>query len=773
MNVRKLLLWLAIAVVALFVVAVGLVKLLISPDKIAAVVVPRLERIFDRPVQVGAMELTIFSGVGVRIHDIQIENAPPFQGHSLASIAAVDAKVKLIPLLIGDLKLKSLDIVGSQIYLIKDSTGAGNLAAVSLERLRTAAREEDDNELACRQISVHNGRLLYRNDSTGMRLVLGNVEASLDIGRGGQPAVTGNLRVDSLFLWSGWGDFLISPSAFDLSWEGSYALSSDSMIIEHCDWRLDKIEGRLDGAIAKLTSEPYLNVHVLSESTELVDCYDSKIVAAVPVLRDLELGGELRLDINLRGGIRDNRTTTVRGKATVTGARAKYPTGTTELRAKLVESDFNEQSLSIFTEEATIGAAPALFRLAVDNFREPTLSGEVRVSCDAGVIGQVLRLEKSKQLSGTIEAAISGFVKSVDREQARLFGSLSVADLSYRDLSGDLAIDSLNLDLNFSGTDADLTRLNLSLGGYKIQLNGTLTDFAPYVATSRAPHRRPRFDFAASADSFDLAVLTSGYRQIGDTTIVMRLLDYLFDFDSHGSLQITSGSVAGIPFADLRAAISVINRIMYSDTLTCDILGKTTSSDVVVDFNNLLAPEFEVDYVSVDIEANDFLAGLTRFENHLYGRLDVQATFKGKGLTHDEVLASLWANGKAKISDGEIVNLSLADVFANRFGIETFPHDEFDELHTTFLVENMSLQFAPLNIKKGKLVYFIEGAVDFDGGFDCRATRTLSKDEARTLSELPDAAGLGAGRSAGKAVFRLTGSADTAFVQLEALLPKD
>jgi hypothetical protein len=773
MNLKKLSLWLVVGVVALFVLAVVLIKLLISPETVAAQITPRLERIFDRPVEIGETELTFFSGVGVRIHDIKVQNPQPFTNIPLASVTAIDIRLKLLPLLVGSLQLKEISILGGQLYLVKDSAGAGNLTALSLERLRKAAQGDDENELICRKIGLQNGRLLFRNDSTGTRLVLGKIDAYLEVGRGTQPQVEGDLRIDSLFLWSGFGNYLISPRAGELAWQGSYALVSDSLIIDRCDWRLDKISGQLDGAIAKPTSEPYFNMHIISEHTDLVDCYDSRIIAAIPVVRDMQLGGDLRIDISLRGGLRDSKTTTVRGKITVTDAIAKLPDNDATLKAKLVESDFNEQSLSVFTQDATVGATPSMLRVAVDDFREPTISGELQLSCNAGVLGRLVGLDRSEQLSGNVNVSLSGFVKSVDREQARLFGSISLGGLSYRNPKEKLAIDTLNLDLNLTGSDADLSHFELSLGGYKVQLNGKLTDFAPYIASERKPRKRPRFDFACSADSFALGLLAEGYRGSSDTTTILRLLDFFADFDSHGSLQVGSGFVAGVVFDNLQASVSVVNRIMSCDSLTCNLFSKTADVDVVVDLSDLLVPEFDLDYVGTGIEANDFLTGLTRFTDHLYGRMDVQASFKGRGLLQDQILSSLTVNGKARLGDGKIVSLNSADVFVSRFGLEALQHGDFDDFQTVFSVENRSLQFNPLTIKAGKLVYQIEGAVDFNGDFDFRVTRSLSKDDARTLSEHPETSGLATGRNFGKAVFRLTGSADTAFVQLEALLPKD
>jgi len=193
----------------------------------------------------------------------------------------------------------------------------------------------------------------------------------------------------------------------------------------------------------------------------------------------------------------------------------------------------------------------------------------------------------------------------------------------------------------------------------------------------------------------------------------------------------------------------------------------------VVDLNNLLVPEFDLDYVGSEIDANEFLTGLTRFADHLYGRMDVQAGFKGRGLLKEDILSSLTVDGKAKLSDGKIINLNVADVFASWYGLDALRDGEFDDLQAHFFHrKQVSSVQSPCN-QGGKTRISDRGRVDFDGGFECRATRTLSKDDARTLSEHPDAAGLAAGRNFGKAVFRLTGSADTALVQLEALVPKD
>ena len=156
-------------------------------------------------------------------------------------------------------------------------------------------------------------------------------------------------------------------------------MASDSLIIDRCDWRLDKISGRLDGAIAKPASEPYFNVHIISEHTDLADCCDSRIIAAIPVLRDMQLGSDLRIDIALRGGLRDNRTTTVAAaKSQLPMLLRKLPDSDVILKAKLVESDFNEQSSRVYPGSRNPAPRRRCCGWLLMHFRAPTISGELQ-----------------------------------------------------------------------------------------------------------------------------------------------------------------------------------------------------------------------------------------------------------------------------------------------------------------------------------------------------------------------------------------------------------
>lgn len=776
MRIRVLAIWGLAVVVVMFVAAVAAVKLLISPDAIAKLMVPRIQSAIGRDVRIGSSELTIFGGIGAHIRDVEISNNPPFSSRPLARIESVDAKLQLLPLLWGDLKLKQLAAHGCEVYLIKDSSGVNNYDFLDFRRKGSKRDAGDARESLCDVLSIDKSRLLFRNDSTGTRMVCGGVDIQVDLGSGEQTEPEGSLRMDSLFRWSRLGDFLIYPDAVEYKFTGEYHTNSDSLIIEDCQWRVDKISGHLNGIFRNATAMPDYDLHILSEHSDLAGCANSQILSAFPILRGAKLDGELRIDVTCRGSLGGQNTTSVRGRVNITDAVMRLPQSENDLRAKLIESDFNEQSLSVFTEGATINSTPALLRLAIDSYTDPTISGEIKVACDAGFIGEIRKWDRQKRLTGKVDLSLSGFVKPSDNGQARLFGALILEGISYSDPALNWSLDTLNLMCNFAGNDAELTQLDLAVGENRLRMSGKIVDFAPYLAALRHPSRRPQFNFVCTADTFNFDTLSTRVERQADgkdTSLVLEVLDYLFDFDARGRLQIWHGAFAGVVFDELKTDVAVVNRIISSDSSLCLMFGGACANDVLIDANDLLAPEFEIDCSASGLQASDFLSRFTGFQGHLDGRLDLEATFKGKGLTAGQIAPSLTASGKATIRKGRITNFGMADFFRNRFGIEAFSESELSDLQATFRIADEAIQLNPIAFESGRATYQVDGSISLDGAYDCRVSRTLTKDEARTLTSLPEATGLSRGRGATKAVFRITGDADTTQMGIEAIQSRD
>ncbi len=283
MNWKRFFVILSLSVVVLVGAGLIAVKILVSPDSITRAIVPKLSAMLDREVSIGRAELGLFP-IGVRIADVTIANKGQFADRPLAKIDRIDANLQYLPLLLGRIKVKEVAIHGWEMLLFKDSLGVINYDFFSARAMLPNEQQQFEEPL-CRKFRLDGGRLLLRDDSTGSRLVLGNVRLNYDLLGERQTEILGKLEIDSLFVWTGAGTFLIHPNALATDWRGFYSLSKDSLSLRRCEWRLDKFSGRLEGSVGRITSSPSINLRLLSERTDLSTCGESRVLAAIPFLR--------------------------------------------------------------------------------------------------------------------------------------------------------------------------------------------------------------------------------------------------------------------------------------------------------------------------------------------------------------------------------------------------------------------------------------------------------------------------------------------------------
>ncbi|MGB5107044.1 MAG: AsmA family protein [Candidatus Zixiibacteriota bacterium] len=774
MNWKRLIAGTLIFVAVALIVALIAVKTLISPATITQAIIPKISALLDREVRFGRAELSIFP-IGVSIADLEIINKEPFADRALAKIDQLSANLQYLPLLFGRIKVKEVAIHGWEMFLIKDSVGTVNYDFFSA-RAMLPDRKQQFQEPLCRKFRLDDGRLLLRNDSTGFRMMLGNVTLNYELRGERLTDIDGTLEIDSLFVWAKAGNFLLSPNAFESDWRGYYSQAKDSLAFRRCNWRLDKLSGRLDGSIGAITIAPSVDLRLLSERTELADCADSRVVAAVPFLRNLNLTGQLRIDIAYSGiaGVPTSRN--LRGKVTLTDFTGILPDKNVDLRMKLLEANFNERTLSLFTEAGFIGNSPAAFRFTIDDYSDPTYSGEVNLTSDAATLGRILNAAPSLTLGGQVEANISGFIKPSQAEQGRVFGSLRITQASLVDSSENWAIDTLNTEVQFSGNHAQILQLSLGIGANKLQASGAITDFPLLAAPRDQARKRPRLDFNITGERFDfdtLALIGIPGVPGADTGSVMRVIDRIVDCDAAGQILLTSGRFAGVDWENLESRFSITNRIVYSDTISLRALGGQVSGEIVYDLNQLLEPDFEIDLHTRRISVLQLLNRYTSLGESLSGDADLQANIRGRGLTAEQIRPTLTIKGQAIIASAGVASFDFSRGFEDFFGIQAFQKQRVENLVCNFLYADQTLRFNQFNFDSDALEYSVEGTVTQAGETDLLISRRLSKEDYQVLLSLPEFRDLTGGRQPKWATFRALGQHSAPSFHVVSVRQKD
>jgi hypothetical protein len=298
-------------------------------------------------------------------------------------------------------------------------------------------------------------------------------------------------------------------------------------------------------------------------------------------------------------------------------------------------------------------------------------------------------------------------------------------------------------------------------------LSGNIADFPMLFTSGGEMRRRPFLDGVISSEAFDFDTLAFfGNPASSDTGAVARIISRLADLNSSTHIRFTRGKLAGTEFTDLESRLSVVNRIVYSDSSTCRMFGGKLSGDVVVDLNRLLQPDIEIEVRAEEILAESFLDRFTRFGPNLAGDLDLQLTAKWMGISTPEVLSSLVLRGEATIDDGRIQPFDLSRRCEESLGIPAFDKGKIEDLVCSFLYADQTFRFATLAFDSGDIEYDVTGSISSANALELAVTRKVSKDEVRTLRTRPDFIGVVGDKTSKFVIVELKGTPEIPLISI-------
>jgi hypothetical protein len=736
MKLRSLLAWTLAVIVVLILVAAALVKLLLGPDRIVAALIPRLEEALQRQVTYGDVEFTLLGGIGVRIHDVQVKNDPGFARENFLRIGHIDCSVNFWPLLRGEVEFGRLALVEPELDLIRSIDGTTNyhLADPSIdvpgdERVLGALPAFDE-------LVIRKGNIVWRNDSTNSKLVIGQVSFRNHLIQSDSSVYDGKLRADSLALATEFEEILFYPAGIAADYRAIYWGDGDSLALRKFEVAASELRGRLEGTIGDFSTSPDVDLRLIAPRIRLDRLSNSPLIAAVEALHDVDFGGEVRVDAGYHGLLSDPRPDKLQGKVTITGFSADSPRLQADLEIELAELNFNAQSVSFFTEKATVGDVPASFRLAVDNFDDPNLSFEVKFSSGVNFLTQVAQLDSRTDISGTVDVALSGFSRWQTREDLRLLGSIRLTDFSYEAPGMRTPIDDVDLDCQFLGKDMRLQQFQLMAGESDLQMNGTVTDFAAYVATWGQAAKRPLFEFESNSDNLNLDLLTQPNVDdagVSDSLLQLPLLALFPDFDVSGSVFCDRANFGDIVIEALYSRVTMLNRILHLDSINCGIYGGNASGDAIVDLSTPDSVSWELDISAQGIEANSILPRFVGLEDQFFGGGKLLAEFSGQGISESQMSQSLVGSGSFSVADGRLARFDLGRRIERELGFEFISQASIHNLEAAFSVANEQVELSDMQFSTGRSDYTVGGVVDFTSDLDLMAELQISAANARYL----------------------------------------
>jgi len=177
----------AAAAVVLIVAAMVIVVLTVDPndykDEIAGLIKEKTGRDL---VFKGDIGLSLFPWLGVELGGMALSNAPGFGDQPFAEIENADVKVRLLPLLSKDIRIKGIKIQGLSVALARNKNGVSNWEDLTKpeepgeepEKETEAAPEAEAGVtgLSVGGIAIENARIVWDDAMTGDYFRLSNME---------------------------------------------------------------------------------------------------------------------------------------------------------------------------------------------------------------------------------------------------------------------------------------------------------------------------------------------------------------------------------------------------------------------------------------------------------------------------------------------------------------------------------------------------------------------------------------------------------------------
>ncbi len=759
-------------ILVVIILALVAARLYFTDERILSTLKPPLEKKLNRDLEIRTASLSFWGGLGVKLEDVTVGNAPGFYRPYLLHLGALDVKVRFWPLLSGEVVLDRMIVGPGEVYLEQDSVG-NNWSSIAKPDTSLIPPIPDSVLPGVPRIPVA-GMVQFREvttsyddyrDSIVIRLeeISGQVEITPEE-TGAAATISGKLSVtDGQYRQGG---TVIGLTA--LAPECSFAMRADfkqqEIDISSLVLRLAGIPVSAPGTVNFTDSIPSYVFGVEVEPVALAEVFQhipDSLWAGVFV--DGPPDGEVSADLEIRSAPMPETFPVIDGKVLLTGIRGVVGEKKIPFEAGGIDIRCNETVVSLTALSASVAGVLVSVNLTVDQFDDPNFSARLRSEITVAEIKEKIPTDIPADIGGTVSLDLSSFGAVKNWRSAQVNGPIELTHVSWMPYDTTaVSLDDVNGTLRFAGEDLVLEKLQIVSSPSRMTFNGHLEDLVPFlIPQSEQPPPLPRLVFTLASPYLDVDALMAG----PDTAAPPILLT---DMTAEGTFQIdtlhynaaTSTDVAGtVHYADRQLLITDIQGTAYDGQVT----GTAT-----VELQDISAPEFSLDVNGDAMEANAFLSDFTGFSDHLFGTIDLSGTFGGKGTEVLDVVRSLTAKGEVSMSSGRFEAFGPLTRLAEQTGFAGIKDSgPIKDLHAWFWIEDGRLYTRDWEFVSSGAEYNVLGSVGFDGSLDYHVSVTLPTESGtgNLLSQLGNMLGVGGGATLD---FTLQGTYDNPKIALDS-----
>ncbi|MFH1688183.1 MAG: AsmA family protein [bacterium] len=487
-RTKKILLRTAAITTGLVALVVVGLMLFFPLEKVQTLLVEQATQTLNREVKVGKLELSLWGGLGVKLNQVSVGNPQGWDGGQMLLADAVDAKLRLWPLISGEYRVDRLIVDHPYLTLHKQPDGVINYALRAVDRslpadIAQTVTDETKTAMAVitfDRLEVKQGVVEYRDDSSGVAFTATGLSLSttLESSRANRYTSQGEISIDSLQVTS---ESFGTTVALTVEYEAQYNHEAREVTLTRAEIGINDLNLNLDGW-AQLAPDGW-NVRMDAKSQ---DAGIGDLLALLPPERlanmdDLNVEGRFDFQATVERQAEREDPLSYSGTAVLNDLVVSSGLVPGSLRIGRALLDFKPENLRLNIEDGTFEGRPLRGHLIIDNFDDPMLNGELAGTLDLALVQPFLPPEDQHQLTGQTDLAVKFSGPANRPDEMRLSGSLNLSAGTYKSLLLPEPVTALDIEAIFDNDLIRLDRFQAVLPSGQMNFTGRLYNLVPMM----------------------------------------------------------------------------------------------------------------------------------------------------------------------------------------------------------------------------------------------------------------------------------------------------
>jgi hypothetical protein len=749
-----------VIVILLFVALLVYVRVVFPPEKLRETVLTEMEKRTGREIYAGDIRFRIFPRIGLELNDFRISNPDDFSEAHLLRLKRFFLIVQLMPLFERRIEVQRILLVEPEFFVEINEQGISNLqfpteppekeGTVSDEKAVRKGAPASPFYLILSAFRIENGTISFRDHGSDLLATLTGIEqsTSLSFDRTLESVgSTGRVSIDDISLRS---------PAFDLSSIGKVNVALDydlqlnmpaeTMILRNCLLRMQEIELSAKGSVKEfISSIPVVDLELRTQSLDLSAVLRSVPKEMVPALGGIDAAGDVALKFTLKGPLEPSFP--LKGEVRIRNGKITHEQFPATVHG--IDTVIRITDQSLFLDECTMKFQqnPVAVRGRIDNFKNPSVTVHAEGELDLSSLDQLFQLPEAAPVidSGKVKATLSAEGRIRESPGLAVNGNVILSNIEARLPDHAVPVRVTRGECEFDSEHFSISPLVLLWGSSDAEIHVRVTDYVSLLDPDSLPvqfaHRgaKPRAEVKITSSILNVGELKP---QGGDNTpkeksqpVQKTAVPPIPNIEFNGEVKIDTLLMEDFRAHNLKLTMGMSDRIASVQQASMNLYSGILRATGTLNLKDTATQPFEIRFSAEKVRANDFLSRMTRFGDHLYGTLTMNADFSGEfDDFHTLSREALDGRGKATVTDCRVVNWEPL----RKIG-EVIRYGRWDE----FGIRNWSGGFA---VRNGR-IYFdemkatgetgdweVSGSAGFDSTLDMELEARLSRSISNKVS---------------------------------------